>query len=183
MTNSGKHPTAVKEYVQREGKETKRRSSMLWLEHHLNSFTMAFWNTNSHKQPVNITSEGTDRKMQDLFFQKLRIIQSNLDSTFQAEPNFHNPMHFWVYAPGTILPSAFQNRFSICNRGTNCEDLAREFACDFCNDWYLLDSGLERGVEGGRESILCKATTLKIKTRDRTKTTTGSTLSPGDSSV
>lgn len=30
---------------------------------------------------------------------------------------------------------------------------------------------------------LCKATTLKMNPRERTNTTTGSTLSPGDSSV
>ena len=35
----------------------------------------------------------------------------------------------------------------------------------------------------GRSILLCSATTLKIKTRDRTNTTTGSTFRPGDSSV
>lgn len=32
-------------------------------------------------------------------------------------------------------------------------------------------------------AIMCSATTLKMKTKDKTKTTTGSTFRPGDSSV
>lgn len=35
----------------------------------------------------------------------------------------------------------------------------------------------------GRVYILCKATTLNINPKESTSTTTGSTLSPGDSSV
>jgi hypothetical protein len=35
----------------------------------------------------------------------------------------------------------------------------------------------------GDNNSLCRATTLKMKTSDRTRTTTGSTFNPGDSSV
>ena len=35
----------------------------------------------------------------------------------------------------------------------------------------------------GRSDILCKATTLNMNPSERTSITTGSTLSPGDSSV
>ena len=37
--------------------------------------------------------------------------------------------------------------------------------------------------EGRKEDILCSATTLKMKPRLKTNTTTGSTFRPGDSSV
>ena len=41
---------------------------------------------------------------------------------------------------------------------------------------------VSNGMVGG-EYILCKATTLNMNPRESTSTTTGSTLSPGDSSV
>ena len=68
-------------------------------------------------------------------------------------------------------------------------DLAREPPCDFRDDLEIELArvaggiGFGRGEEVGDVDVLCKATTLKMKTRERTSTTTGSTFNPGDSSV
>jgi hypothetical protein len=66
--------------------------------------------------------------------------------------------------------------------------LRGEAAGDLCNDYggSKLSTGHGKYMdkaERGKVSLLCKATTLKIKTRERTRTTTGSTFNPGDSSV
>jgi hypothetical protein len=63
--------------------------------------------------------------------------------------------------------------------------LARELARDLCNDCldiHKYKSVGKRTVTRG-DTVPCKATTLKMKTSDRTNTTTGSTFNPGDSSV
>lgn len=57
--------------------------------------------------------------------------------------------------------------------------LCGESAHDLGDDCWLLDM-----VDVSKwEYMPCRATTLKMKTTDRVMTTTGSTLSPGDSSV
>ena len=52
-----------------------------------------------------------------------------------------------------------------------------------CQPRELRDPESRNKEEIGLQNVLCKATTLKINPRERTRTTTGSTLRPGDSSV
>lgn len=54
------------------------------------------------------------------------------------------------------------------------------FRVTFAITVWLLDSVIERR---GHCDVLCSATTEMMKPTERTRTTTGSTLSPGDSSV
>jgi len=60
--------------------------------------------------------------------------------------------------------------------------LCGESAHDLGNDCIHVLSHVDK-IGGARACVPCRATTLKMKTTESVMTTTGSTLSPGDSSV